>query len=82
MEFTIWLSCYQNLFITPCYKCENLMERNLTGDLLPPIIRNVGTCYAFHIKCALLEIELPDLTHVTLMSEDEMQDDGVRLGSK
>jgi hypothetical protein len=76
VEFVIWMGCYRDLFVTPCYKCEHLMERDLTGDLLPPIIRNVGTCYAFHIKCAPLEIELPDFGYVTLLSEDLMQEDG------
>ena len=45
-----------------------------TGDLLPPIIRTVGTCYPYHIQCAPFEIELPDFGFVTLMSEDQMQE--------
>lgn len=75
-EFIIWLKCYKNLFTTPCSnpKCERIIERDLTGDLLPPIIRTVTTCYAYHMKCAPFEIELPDFGYVTLMSEDQMQE--------
>jgi hypothetical protein len=75
VDFVTWLQCYDNLFTTPCYKCEQFMERDLTGDILPPIIRNVASCYAFHIKCAPLEIELPDFGYVTLLSEDQMHEE-------
>ncbi|OHS95790.1 hypothetical protein TRFO_38066 [Tritrichomonas foetus] len=74
IEFIIWLKCYNNLFTTPCCKCEKIIERDLTGDLLPPIIRTVTTCYAYHMRCAPFEIELPDFGYVTLMSEDQMQE--------
>jgi hypothetical protein len=75
VDFVTWLQCYGDLFTTPCYKCERFMERDLTGDILPPIIRNVASCYAFHIKCAPLEIELPDFGYVTLLSEEQMHED-------
>ena len=74
VEFVIWLSCYENLFTTPCAHCGKLIDKDLTGDLLPPIIRTVGTCYPYHIQCAPFEIELPDFGFVTLMSEDQMQE--------
>ena len=74
IEFVIWLMCYENLFTTPCASCGKLIEKDLTGDLLPPIIRTVDTCYPYHIKCAPFEIELPDFGFVTLMSEDQMQE--------
>jgi hypothetical protein len=81
VDFVTWLQCYADLFTTPCYKCEKFMERDLTGDILPPIIRNVGSCYAFHIKCAPLEIELPDFGYVTLLSEEQMHEEA-QLGSR
>ncbi|KAK8891291.1 Mediator of RNA polymerase II transcription subunit 27 [Tritrichomonas musculus] len=74
IEFIIWLKCYNDLFTTSCTKCDQIIERDLTGDLLPPIIRTVNTCYAYHMKCAPFEIELPDFGYVTLMSEDQMQE--------
>lgn len=74
IEFVIWLKCYENLYTTPCCKCEQIIERDLTGDLLPPIIRSASTCFQYHIKCAPFEIELPDFGYVTLMSEDQMQE--------
>lgn len=81
IEFIIWLKCYNNLFTTPCSnpKCERIIERDLTGDLLPPIIRTVTTCYAYHMKCAPFEIELPDFGYVTLMSEDQMQEKAAHI---
>ena len=82
IEFIIWLKCYNNLFTTPCSKCEKIIERDLTGDLLPPIIRTVSTCYPFHMKCAPFEIELPDFGYVTLMSEDQMQEKQIHIPPK
>jgi hypothetical protein len=71
IEFVIWLQCYEGLFTRPCCKCEQLIERDLTGDMLPPLIRAVGSCYPYHIKCAPFEIELPDFGYVTLVSDDQ-----------
>lgn len=74
IEFAIWLKSYKNLFSATCSKCEQFISRDLTGDLLPPIIRTVTTCQPYHIRCAPFEIELPDFGYVTLMSEDQMQE--------
>ena len=74
IEFAIWLRSYENLWKAPCTKCEKLMAKDLTGDLLPPIIRTVNACYPFHVRCAPFEIELPDFGYVTLMSEEQMQE--------
>lgn len=74
IEFIIWLSCYHDLFTTPCAKCGKLIHRDLTGDLLPPIKRTVKTCRAYHIECAPFETEMPDFGYVTLMSEDQVQE--------
>jgi hypothetical protein len=79
VEFSIWLKCYNLLFTTPCAKCRLLMERDLTGDLLPPIVRNVATCLAYHIRCAPFEIEMPDFGYVTLMSESQLQEEASHL---
>jgi hypothetical protein len=79
LEFIIWLKCYNSLLTMPCAKCRQLMERDLTGDLLPPIVRNVATCLAYHIKCAPFEIELPDFGYVTLMSEAQLQEEASHL---
>jgi hypothetical protein len=51
------------------------MERDLSGDLLPLIIRNVATCLPYHIRCAPFEIELRDFGYVTVMSETQMQEE-------
>jgi len=74
VEFSIWLKSYDNLIQTSCSKCGGFIERDLTGDLLPPIIRTVSNCSAYHIRCAPFEIELPDFGYVTLMSEEQMQE--------
>ena len=74
IEFAIWLKSYENLFTVPCSKCDKFIARDLTGDLLPPIIRTVNSCYPYHIRCAPFEIELPDFGYVTLMSEEQMQE--------
>lgn len=74
IEFALWLKSYKGLFTEPCIKCEKLNERDLTGDILPPIIRTVSTCHPYHIKCAPFEIELPDFGYVTLMSEEQVQE--------
>ncbi|KAH0787995.1 mediator of RNA polymerase II transcription subunit 27 [Histomonas meleagridis] len=74
LEFIVWLMSYENFYSTRCQKCEKIFERDLTGDLLPPIVRTVAECHAYHIKCSPFEIELPDFGYVTLMSEDQMQD--------
>ena len=74
IEFIIWLKSYENLYHSPCSKCELFIDRDLTGDLLPPIIRTVSNCTSYHIKCAPFEIELPDFGYVTLMSEEQMQE--------
>ena len=74
IEFIIWLRCYGDLYTTPCLKCKTIIDRDLTGDLLPPIVRTVQSCEPYHIKCAPFEIELPDFGYVTLISEDQMED--------
>lgn len=74
VEFAIWLKSYKNLFSAPCNKCEQFISRDLTGDLLPPIIRTITSCLPYHIRCAPFEIELPDFGYVTLMSEEQMQE--------
>jgi hypothetical protein len=82
IEFVIWLQCYENLFTRPCCKCEQFIDRDLTGDLLPPLIRAVGSCYPYHIRCAPFEIGLPDFGYVTLVSDDQTPPDAGQVGSK
>ena len=82
IEFTIWLRSYENLFTAPCAKCESIIARDLTGDLLPPIIRTVNSCYPYHVRCAPFEIELPDFGYVTLMSEEQMQEKVAHSGKQ
>jgi hypothetical protein len=60
VDFVTWLQCYDGLFSTPCAKCGQFMKVDATGDILPPIVRSVASCGAFHIRCAPREIELPE----------------------
>ena len=74
IEFIIWLQCYNDLFTTPCHECGTIIKHDLTGDLLPPIIKTISSCYGYHMACAPHEIEVPDYGYITVMSEDQMQE--------
>lgn len=79
-EFIIWLKSYRNLYSTQCTKCEKIVDRDITGDVLPPIIRTISNCHAYHIKCAPFEIELPDFGYITLVSDEQLRGKYQHLG--